>query len=125
MRKLTALLLVLVLALGVTLSASAELAPMTTDEITLVFGGWDLGDEDYRAVMERSVAAFMEAYPNITVELMRTLSFFMNTMASNTNAVAGQGIAAASSLLMFLPNLILFILMQSRVMNTMAYSGLK
>lgn len=60
-----------------------------------------------------------------TKESMRTLSFFMNTMASNTNAVAGQGIAAASSLLMFLPNLILFILMQSRVMNTMAYSGLK
>lgn len=72
MKKLTALLLVLVLALGMTLSASAELAPMTTDEITLVFGGWDLGDEDYRAVMERSAAAFMEAYPNITVELMQT-----------------------------------------------------
>ena len=49
----------------------------------------------------------------------------MNTLASNTNAVAGQGIAAAASLIMFLPNLILFICMQSKVMNTMAYSGLK
>jgi len=58
-------------------------------------------------------------------ESMRTLTFFMNTMASNTNSVAGQGIAAVSSFLMFLPNLILFIFMQSRVMNTMAYSGMK
>jgi ABC-type glycerol-3-phosphate transport system permease component len=62
-------------------------------------------------------------------ESMRTLTFFMNTMASattgTTSPVAGQGIAAVSSLLMFLPNLILFIFMQSRVMNTMAYSGMK
>ena len=58
-------------------------------------------------------------------ENMRTLTFYMNTLASNTNAVAGQGIAAAAALIMFLPNLLLFICMQSRVMNTMAHSGLK
>ncbi len=61
----------------------------------------------------------------INSESMRTLAFFMNTLASNTNAVAGQGVAAAASLIMFLPNLVLFIFMQSRVMNTMAYSGMK
>lgn len=60
-----------------------------------------------------------------TKESMRTLTFFMNTMSGNANAVAGQGIAAAASLVMFLPNLLLFICMQSRVMNTMAYSGMK
>ena len=49
----------------------------------------------------------------------------MNTLASTTNVVAGQGIAAAASLIMFLPNLILFVLLQSKVMNTMAHSGLK
>lgn len=58
-------------------------------------------------------------------ESMRTLTFYMNTLASNTNAVAGQGVAAAASLIMFLPNLILFILCQSNVMSTMAHSGIK
>jgi ABC-type glycerol-3-phosphate transport system permease component len=58
-------------------------------------------------------------------ESMRTLTFYMGTLASNTNSVAGQGMAAASSLIMFLPNLILFILCQSKVMNTMAHSGIK
>ena len=58
-------------------------------------------------------------------ESMRTLTFYMSTLSSNTNSVAGQGMAAASSLIMFLPNLILFILCQSKVMNTMAHSGIK
>lgn len=58
-------------------------------------------------------------------ESMRTLTFYMGTLSSNTNSVAGQGMAAASSLIMFLPNLILFILCQSKVMNTMAHSGIK
>ncbi len=60
-----------------------------------------------------------------TKEGMRTMTFFMNTLSSNTTSVAGQGMAAASSLVLFLPNLILFIFMQSKVMNTMAYSGIK
>jgi len=55
---------------------------------------------------------------------MRTLAFFMSTLAAPTH-VAGQGIAAAAALIMFLPNLLLFILLQSRVMNTMAHSGMK
>ena len=33
--------------------------------------------------------------------------------------------AAAATLIMFLPNLILFIILQSSVMNTMAHSGIK
>ncbi|HBD74472.1 MAG TPA: ABC transporter permease, partial [Acholeplasmataceae bacterium] len=41
------------------------------------------------------------------------------------NTVAGQGMAAAASLIMFIPNLVLFIFLQSRVMNTMAHSGIK
>jgi ABC-type glycerol-3-phosphate transport system permease component len=59
-------------------------------------------------------------------ESLKTLPFFMNTIvAVQGNTVAGQGMSAASSLLMFLPNLIIFILLQSKVMNTMAHSGLK
>jgi ABC-type glycerol-3-phosphate transport system permease component len=58
-------------------------------------------------------------------ESLRTFAFYMGTLSSNANAVAGQGMAAASALIMFLPNLVIFILMQSNVMNTMAHSGLK
>ena len=61
----------------------------------------------------------------VTAEGMRTLAFYMATLAGHANVVAGQGVAAAASLIMFLPNLILFIMMQSKVMNTMAHSGLK
>lgn len=61
----------------------------------------------------------------ITNESLRTLAFFMGSLAGNTNSVAGQGTAAAASLIMFLPNLIIFIFLQSKVMNTMAHSGLK
>lgn len=60
-----------------------------------------------------------------TSENMRTLAFFMNTLATDTNVVVGQGMAAVASLIMFAPNLILFILLQSMVMNTMSHSGLK
>ncbi len=84
------------------------------------------------AIATVAILAFQSVWNNTETsimytdrESMRTLTFYMNTLASNTNAVAGQGIAAAASLIMFLPNLLLFIIMQSRVMNTMAYSGLK
>jgi multiple sugar transport system permease protein len=59
-------------------------------------------------------------------ESQRTLAFFLQTLtASQGNTVAGQGMAAAASLIMFVPNLILFILLQSQVMSTMTHSGLK
>ncbi|MDC3416868.1 carbohydrate ABC transporter permease [Aquibacillus salsiterrae] len=60
-----------------------------------------------------------------TSENMRTLAFFMNTLAIETNVVVGQGMAAVASLIMFVPNLVLFIILQSKVMNTMSHSGLK
>ena len=84
------------------------------------------------AIATVAILAFQSVWNNTETSIMftnkenmRTLTFYMNTLATNTNAVAGQGIAAAASLIMFLPNLILFICMQSKVMNTMAYSGLK
>lgn len=84
------------------------------------------------AVATVAILSFQQVWNNTETsamytnkESMRTLTFYMNTLASNTNAVAGQGTAAAASLMMFLPNLILFVCMQSKVMNTMAHSGLK
>lgn len=62
----------------------------------------------------------------INSESMRTLSFYFSTLAARTgNPVAGQGMMAAASLIMFVPNILMFIFLQSRVMNTMAHSGLK
>ena len=64
----------------------------------------------------------------INSESLKTFAFYLGTLTSSSagaNAVAGQGIAAAASLIMFLPNLIIFILLQSQVMSTMSHSGLK
>jgi len=60
----------------------------------------------------------------MSTESLRTLAFYMNTL-SGVGTVQGQGIAAAAALIMFVPNLLLFIISQSAVMNTMAHSGLK
>jgi len=64
----------------------------------------------------------------INDESLKTFAFYLTTLTSTSagaNAVAGQGIAAAASLITFLPNLIIFIFLQSQVMSTMSHSGLK
>ncbi|MGL4338649.1 MAG: carbohydrate ABC transporter permease [Turicibacter sp.] len=61
----------------------------------------------------------------INDENLKTFSFYMSTLTSANNSVAGQGIAAVASLIMFVPNLIVFIVMQKNVMSTMAHSGIK
>lgn len=62
----------------------------------------------------------------INSDSKKTLAFYLTTLTSQTgNTVAGQGMASAASLIMFLPNLILFVVMQSKVMDTMAHSGIK
>jgi ABC-type glycerol-3-phosphate transport system permease component len=83
------------------------------------------------ALATGAILAFQLVWNNIetsgmftTSESVRTLAFYMNTLAA-AGGIAGQGMAAAASLIMFVPNLILFIILQSSVMNTMAHSGLK
>lgn len=62
----------------------------------------------------------------INNESLRTLAFYMSSLsASGGTSVAGAGISAATSLVMFLPNLIVFIILQSKIMNTVAHSGMK
>lgn len=79
-----------------------------------------------------AILSFQAVWNNIETSTMfiesdgiKTLAFYMSTLTTNTNSVAGQGIAAASTLIMFVPNVLLFIVLQSRVMNTMAQSGIK
>lgn len=68
----------------------------------------------------------------IVDETLKTFPFYLNSLtasgfstATGVVSIAGAGVAAAASLITFLPNLIIFIFMQSNVMNTMAHSGIK
>lgn len=64
----------------------------------------------------------------INIESLKTFAYYLSTLSATTagaNVVAGQGMAAAAALIMFVPNLIMFLLLQSQVMSTMTYSGLK
>jgi ABC-type glycerol-3-phosphate transport system permease component len=56
---------------------------------------------------------------------LKTFAFYMSTLTSSSNVVAGAGMSAATTLIMFLPNLIIFIILQNQVMNTMVHSGIK
>lgn len=86
------------------------------------------------AIATAAILVFQQVWTNMEAsnyyvndEGLKTLSFYMNTLTSTstTNNVAGQGMAAAASLIMFLPNLIFFCIVQKSVMNTMAHSGIK
>ena len=63
----------------------------------------------------------------INNESYRTFAYFITTFVTTGGGmhVATAGVAAASTLIMFIPNLIIFIFMQSRIINTMAHSGIK
>ena len=62
----------------------------------------------------------------IITETKKTFSFYLTTLTSNqVVSIAGAGMAAAAGLIMFIPNLVIFIFMQSKVMDTMSHSGIK
>jgi len=87
------------------------------------------------AIATIAILTFQAAWNNaetstlyVNTESLKTFAFYLSTLTTTTtgaNAVAGQGIAAAAALIMFLPNLIIFIFLQSQVMSTMSHSGLK
>lgn len=62
-------------------------------------------------------------------ETLKTFVFYLSTLtfgpAAGAMHIAGAGMAAAAGLILFLPNLLIFIFMQSQVMNTMSHSGIK
>lgn len=64
----------------------------------------------------------------IITETKKTFAFYLTTLTAQVQGqanIAGAGMAAAAGLIMFLPNLIIFIVMQSNVMDTMSHSGIK
>lgn len=84
------------------------------------------------AIATATILVFQQVWTNmetsnyyINADSMKTLTFYMNSLVNVNNTVAGQGISAAATLIMFVPNLVLFIILQNNVMNTMAHSGIK
>lgn len=62
----------------------------------------------------------------MTDDSMKTFPFFLQTITQNlSNSVARQGAAAAASMIMFIPTLIMFLVFQRKVIATMAHSGIK
>lgn len=84
------------------------------------------------AIATAAILVFQQVWVNLETssyyidsEGLKTLNFYMSTLTTTNNTVAGSGMAAAASLIMFLPNLLIFIILQNSVMNTMAHSGIK
>ncbi len=86
------------------------------------------------AIATVGILAFQSVWNNtetssifVQDESLKTFAYYMNTLTMTTagNSVVGVGMQAAATVIMFLPNLIIFICMQSNVMNTMAHSGIK
>jgi ABC-type glycerol-3-phosphate transport system permease component len=85
------------------------------------------------AVATVAILQFQESWRNVETstlymqdEAMKTFPFFMSTLLSGmANNVARQGASAAASCIMFLPNFIIFLIFQRKVVATMAHSGIK
>ncbi len=84
------------------------------------------------AIATVAILSFQSAWGNVEAstlyinnESLKTFAYYITTFSSSTSSTVTQGITAASALIMFLPNLIIFICMQSKVMDTMAHSGIK
>lgn len=58
-------------------------------------------------------------------EQMKTLPLIMSSIGGGPGIVARWGAVAAASMVVTLPTLIIFVLLQRYVMQTMAYSGIK
>lgn len=84
------------------------------------------------ALMTVAILAFQASWNNIETsslyvdsEALKTLPYYFSTLTLGNSAIAAQGMSAAASLIIFIPNIVLFILLQKNVMNTMAHSGIK
>ena len=80
-----------------------------------------------------AILSFQATWSNIETsalfmqsEGMKTLTFYLSSISSNlSNSVARQGAAAAGAMVLFLPQLLVFLFFQSKIIETMAHSGIK
>lgn len=79
-----------------------------------------------------AILSFQAAWNNteasnlyVNDEALKTLAYYFSTISLGSSSIAAQGMVAAAGLIMFVPNLVFFLIVQNQVMNTMAYSGMK
>ncbi|XID90956.1 carbohydrate ABC transporter permease [Paenibacillaceae bacterium WGS1546] len=60
-----------------------------------------------------------------TTEDMKTLPYALTTISGGANAIATVGTVGAASLLMVVPTIVVFVITQKMVLETMAHSGIK
>lgn len=84
------------------------------------------------AIATIMILSFQAAWNNtetselfVSNDALKTLPYYFSTLTYGVSSIAAQGMSAAANLLLFLPNIVLFIIVQKNVMNTMAYSGIK
>jgi ABC-type glycerol-3-phosphate transport system permease component len=85
------------------------------------------------AVATVAILAFQNSWSNLETSTffmqddeMKTFPFFLSTLTNNlANNVARQGAAAVAALIILVPNLVFFVILQSKVVDTMAHSGIK
>lgn len=85
------------------------------------------------AVATVAILTFQGAWGNVETsklfmqdETMKTFPFFLSTLTNGlANTVARQGAAAAAAVVLFLPNFLIFLFFQRKVIATMAHSGIK
>ena len=85
------------------------------------------------AIGTAAILAFQSVWNNtetsilyMTRESMKTLPYFIQTMTAGvTNVITRQGASASAALIMLLPNLIIFLILQRSMMTTMVNSGIK
>ncbi|MFC5532043.1 carbohydrate ABC transporter permease [Cohnella yongneupensis] len=85
------------------------------------------------AVATVAILTFQAAWSNTETsslfmqdESMKTFSFYISTLVSGASAnIARTGTVAAAGLILFIPNLIIFLIFQRKVIATMAHSGIK
>lgn len=74
------------------------------------------------------ITAWNDPYPSMvytTVQDMKSLPLAIQTISGGAGVVARVGTFAAASFLMIIPTIIVFIITQRMVLQTMAHSGLK
>ncbi|BBI31603.1 carbohydrate ABC transporter permease [Cohnella abietis] len=84
------------------------------------------------AVATAAIITFQTVYMDVepsslymSKETMKTLAYYVEAVSSNIPGVAQISIASSIGLLMFLPNLIIFLLFQRKMIQTMLHSGVK
>ena len=84
------------------------------------------------ALITVAILSFQTVWNNVETanlyvnkEELQTFAYYLSNLSNASNSIVGAGVSAAAALIMFLPNFIIFLVLQSKVMDTMAYSGMK